>query len=584
NFITYLELRPNASPADVLAKSQRILEDNLPAPLKAMKIQTTLGLQPLPRIHLYSHTEEELSPPGNPAYIRILTLIAVFILLLAGINFVTLSTARAGRRAKEVGIRKVLGAERRRLIVQFLGESVLLSALSLAAAIGLIYLFLPVFNRLIAQTLSFQPFQNGFVLPGLLGLALVVGLLAGLYPALVLSGFSPQAALKSHAGAGGARRFLRRVLVTFQYVISIALICCTLTVHNQLRFLKNYDLGYAKDQLVEFPLAGQLARKPDVFKAEVLKIPGVDKATLVSSVPLRDNSETIFTFEGAAAGDRQVLPRVFTDVDYLPAMGLTLAAGRNFDTNLPTDKDAVILNETLVRRLGWTDPVGKSVKMTDINDNREFHDVALTVIGVVKDYHFESLHTPLRGQVILNRNQDLGTLLVKLRADAIPSTMKDAERIWKSLEPSRPFGYTFQSQNFDRLYRTDLRLGQVFIFFTLPALFVAGLGLFGLAAFTAEQRTKEIGIRKVLGASVANIMTLLTRDFVRWVLLANAIAWPVAYLAMKSWTRSFAYRADFNPFLFLAAGAAALLLAILTVSLRTLKASTSNPSQSLRHE
>jgi putative ABC transport system permease protein len=584
DYLTYLELRPGVNPVDVLPKFQQIYNDKTPEQLKALKIKEILGLQPLTRIHLNSRTEEEIAVPGNPAYIRLLTLIAFFILLLAGINFVTLSTARAGRRAKEVGVRKVLGAERRRLICQFLGESVLLSLFSLAAAVGLIYLLLPLFNRLIVQNLSFRPFQSGAVLLGLLGLALVVGLLAGLYPALVLSGFSPQKTLKSQTGSGRERRLLRHGLVTFQYVVSIALICCTLIVQDQLRYLKNYNLGYNKDQLVEFELSGQLRLKRDVFKAEVLLIPGVEKASLNGTALMRDRNETLFVFEGAAAGDRQVLPRVFADADYLPTLGASLAAGRNFDRNMPTDRDTVILNETLVRRLGWTEPLGKTVKMLDTNEGEKFVELPYTVVGVVKDYFFESLHAPLRGQVIVNRDQDFTVLLVKLRADALPTALGAIQQVWKKFEPERPFEYAFVSETFDRLYRADQRLGKVFFAFTLLALFVAGLGLFGLAAFTAERRTKEIGIRKVLGASVANIMALLTRDFVRWVLLANVIAWPVAYLAMKSWTRSFAYRADFNPFLFLAAGAAALILAILTVSLRTLKTSTSNPSHSLRYE
>jgi len=585
NFPTYLELRPGASIADLIPKFQKVLEDNLPAAIKALNVKTELGLTPLPRIHLYSQSENEFIPPGNPAYIRILTLISFFILLLAGINFVTLSTARAGRRAKEIGIRKVLGAERRRLIAQFLGESVMLSLISLTAAIGLIYLLLPVFNRLIAQNLSFQPFQGIFVLLGLLGLALAVGLLAGIYPALVLSGFSPQSTLKSQTGAGRKRGILRGGLVTFQYVVSIALICCTLIVHEQLRFLRNYDLGYDKDQLAAIPLVvGPNAERPEVLKSEVLKIPGVERAVLCDSVPARDNNETIFRFEGVAAGDRQVLPRVKTDGDYLSTLGLTLAAGRDFDKTRPADRTAVLLNETLVRKLGWTEPLGKTIHMTDTDDKMGFTETPLTVIGVVKDFNFESLHTPLRGQVILNQDKDFSTLLVKLRANAIQETMTRLGRVWKSLEPNRPFTYVFLSENFDRLYRTDQRLGQVFIFFTLLALFVAGLGLFGLAAFTAERRTKEIGIRKVLGASISDIIGLLTRDFVRFVLLANLIAWPVAYVAMKSWTRSFAYRAEFNPLLFAGAGAAALLLAVLTVGLRTVKTSTANPVKSLRYE
>jgi putative ABC transport system permease protein len=585
NFKTYVELRPGVSPADMLPRFQKALDDNTdPALKKNMNITTTLGLISLKGIHLRSQAEDEIVPPGNPAYIRILALIAFFILLLAGINFVTLSTARAGRRAREIGILKVLGAERRRLVGQFLGESVLLSCLSLSAAIGIIYLLLPLFNRLISQDLSFQPFRNGAVLLGLLGLAVVIGLLAGIYPALVLSGFTPQRTLKANAGPGRERRFLRNGLVTFQYSVSIALICCTLIVQSQLKYLRTYDLGFNRDQLVEIPLAGQTAARSTVFKTEVLNIPGVEQAAVCSSSPYRVDGETLFRFEGAPSGDRQVLPVVETDGDYLPTLGLSLAAGRNFDPDRPADQTAALINQTLARKIGWDDPLGKTILMTDVNENREFIENPLTVIGVVKDYHFESLHTPLRGQIILFRPQSGGTLLAKIRVGAVPASLAGMERAWKALEPGRPFSSTFLSEAFDRLYRTEQRLGRVFVFFTLLALFVAGLGLFGLAAFTAERRTKEIGIRKVLGASAVQIAGLLSREFVRWVLLANLIAWPAAYLAMRSWSRSFPYRAGFNPLLFAAAGAAALLLAALTVSLRTVKTSTANPVSSIRNE
>ncbi|MBN1937963.1 MAG: ABC transporter permease [Candidatus Aminicenantes bacterium] len=585
NFKTYVELRPGAAPAALLPRFQEALDDNAdPAMKESMNITTTLGLTPLKRIHLHSHAEDEIVPPGNPAYIRILALIAFFILLLAGINFVTLSTARAGRRAKEIGIRKVLGAERRRLVGQFLGESVLLSCLSLSAAIGIIYFLLPLFNRLIAQDLSFQPFRNGIVLIGLLGLAVVIGLLAGIYPALVLSGFTPQRTLKANTGPGRERRFLRNGLVTFQYAVSIALICCTLIVYHQLKFLRTYDLGYNRNQLVEVPLLGQTAGRSDIFKAEVLKIPGVQQAAICSASPYAVGGETLFRFEGAPAGDRQVLPLVETDCDFLPTLGLSLAAGRNFDRERPADQTAALINQTLARKTGWDNPLGKTIYMTDVDENREFIETPVTVIGVVKDYHFESLHTPLRGQIILNRPARGSNLLVKLREEAIPASLAGMERAWKALEPNRPFGSKFLSEAFDRLYRTEQRLGQVFIFFTLLALFVAGLGLFGLAAYTAERRTREIGIRKILGASAVQIAGMLSREFVRWVLLANLLAWPAAYLAMRTWSASFPYRPGFNPLLFVAAGTAALLLAALTVSLRTMKTSRATPVKSLRYE
>ncbi len=580
--ITYIELHPKASAADLLPKFQALYKERTPDAIKALNIREVLDLQPLTRIHLGSRTNEEISPPGNPAYVRILALIAAFILLLAGINFVTLSTARAALRAKEVGIRKVLGAERRRLILQFLGESVFLSLISLAAALGLMILLLPLFNHLLLQNLSLRLLQEGAVRLGLLGMALAVGILAGIYPSLVLSGFSPLSTMRSPMIPGRGRSFARNGLVVFQYVVSIALICCTLIVRDQLRFLRNYDLGFERNRLVEIPILG--TDKMAAFKAELLRFPGVETAALCGAVPTEVNGETIFTFEGASAGDRQVLPRVDTDGSYLPTVGLKLAEGRDFDQDRPGDRDAAILNETLVRQLGWKSPLGRRIKMLTTNEKDEFIDIPLTVIGVVKDYHFESLHAALRGQVIINRKEDIGRILLRLRAEGIPRTLAGIERLWKSFDSKRPFEYTFLSETFERMYRAEERLGRVLFSFTLLAFFVAGLGLFGLAAFSAERRTKEICIRKVLGASVSGIMARLAGDFLRWVLLANLVAWPAAYLAMQNWRISFPYRAGFNPLLFLAAGAMAAFLAVLTVSLKTAKASRANPVHALRYE
>jgi putative ABC transport system permease protein len=511
-------------------------------------------------------------------------MIALFILILAGINFVNLSTARAVRRAKEVGVRKVLGAERRRLVVQFLGESVLLCVLSLTVAVGLIYLILPLFNQLITPSLSFLPFQSGFILTALLGMAVLVGLLAGLYPAFVLARYGPRDALKPASSPKRGRRLFRNVLVTFQYVISIALVCCTLIIQSQLQYVKNYDAGFKKEQVVDIPLLYQFADKRGVFKDEVARLTGVESASLCASPPGRVDQENLFRFEGSAENDRLVLPTVDTDGDYLKTLGLSLAAGRDFSKDLATDAKAVILNETLVRDLGWDNPLGKTVKMIEGDPDRQFIEVSYTVIGVVRDYNFESLHAPIRGLVILNLNRSIESLLVKLRTGNLPATLKEIESVAKTIEPNRPFRAVFLSESFDQMYRSEERMGKIFVSFALLALFVAGLGLFGLAAYTAESRTKEVGIRKTLGASVPSVILLLTKEFVRWVLLANVIAWPIAFFSMNKWLQNFAYRAGFNPFLFLAAGALALVLAVAAVGLKTAGAAAANPVRSLRYE
>jgi len=586
NYATYILLEGNPSLEEITQKYNSLLMANIPDQFKQLGAEVEIFLQPMHSIHLHSHLEGEMEPPGNPAFIRILTTIALFILLIACINFMNLSTAQSSRRAREVGMRKVLGAHRGKLIGQFLGESLLLSFISLVIAIILIYVLLPVFNQLVSKDLVFNPAQNGIILLGLIGITVLAGLLAGTYPAFFLSAFIPLEVLKSRFKAGKGHRFFRNGLVSLQYVISITLIISTFVIFYQLHHVKNRDLGFNKEQVVVFSLRGQVNQKHDVFKNEILRLPGVAGAACSSTVPSRGRSETMFSFEGIDQ-KKQVLPIMEIDADYLETMDMKLSAGRNFSQDHPSDNKAMILNETLVQHLGWVDPLGKTVSMTDLAEagspEKGFIEVPYTVIGVVKDFHFESLHEKIRGH-LMKLSGEVSRISVKLRPGTIAGSLQSIENIWKELEPTHPFSYVFLDESFDRLYRSEQRMGQIFTSFTLMAIFISCLGLFGLASFTADQRTKEIGIRKVLGASVSNVVVLLSRDFTKWVILANVVAWPVAYLVMNKWLQNFAYRISMGVWMFVLSGVIALIIALLTVSTKALKAAVANPADSLRYE
>lgn len=579
---TYLELSDGVQIRDLEDKYYHFMWAHIPDQIKKLGVNIDLFLQPLTKIHLYSHLEEELEPPGNLEYIRIFTAIALFILLIAGINFVNLSTACSSKRAKEVGMRKVLGAHRGRLAAQFLGESIIISLFSLAAAVVLISLWLPLFNRFIMKELTFHPFQDWGIGLGMLGIALLVGVLAGAYPALYLSSFGPLEAIKSRFRAGRGHKFFRSGLVSFQYIISIVLTFCTLVVFYQLNHVKNYNLGFNHEQMAVVYLQGQIQEKNHIFKNKLLGIPSVIKAAGSTTLMGMGSNETYFRFEGHPQGDKQVLPYMDIDEDFLDTYGIKLIAGRNFSRKHLTDKNAVILNETLVDRLGWENPIGKTVRMTEM-ENREFVEVSYSVIGVISDFHFESLHQKIRGH-ILRFTDDFYRISVKLRPESIPATLRSMENVWKELEPKYPFNYSFLDDTFDRFYRTEQHLGEIFMAFALIAVFIACLGLFGLASFSTEQRTKEIGIRKVLGASASRVVLLLSRDFTRWVLLANVIAWPVAYIVMHRWLANFSYRINLSWWLFIVSGLLALIIALVTVSFHTFKAATINPADSLRYE
>ena len=581
NYMTYIQLAGKPDVVTAAKKYYDLLMANMPDQFKSLGAKISIFLQPLRSIHLNSHLEGELEPPGNPAFIRVLVTIALFILLIACINFMNLSTAHSARRAKEVGLRKILGAERKKLIAQFLGESLLLSLISLVLALGLIVLLLPVFNRLLVRSLSLNGLPGGGLLLGLGGIALFVGLAAGAYPALFLSSFGPLEALKSRFKAGRAHGFLRSGLVTMQYIISIALIFSTLVIHSQLGFVKNFDLGFNKDRVIEIGLRGGIARGLEAFKNELLGLPGVAKAGWSSG--LNNTNETIFSFEGAGT-EKPVLPIMDVGPGFMDVLEIKLAAGRNFSPDNPSDKKALIINETLARQIGWKDPLGKIVKMTDVDEKKNFVEVPYTVIGVIRDFHFASLHEKVRGQLLRMSDDNISALYVKVRPQGLPDTLKSIEGIWRKMEPAYPFRYSFLDDAFDKLYRTEIRMGQIFIGLTLIAIFVASLGLLGLASFNVEQRTKEIGIRKVLGASIPRVVLLLSKEFSKWVLLANVIAWPIAYLAMSRWLRAFAYRIEIGPWMFLASGAVALAIALLTISAKTVRAAASNPVYSLRYE
>lgn len=483
-------------------------------------------------------------------------------------------------------MRKVLGAHRGKLIGQFIGESLLMSFLSLFIAIILIYVLLPVFNHLVSKDLVFNPAQNGIILLGLVGITVLVGFLAGAYPAFFLSSFVPLEVLKSRFKAGKRHRFFRDGLVSLQYIISITLIISTFVIFYQLHHVKNRDLGFDKEQIAVISLRGQVSQKHDVFKNEILRLPGVISAACSSTVPSRGLSETMFSFEGIGQ-KKQVFPIMEIDPDYLETMDMQLVAGRGFSLDHPSDNKAMILNETLVQHLGWDEPVGKTVAMMDLadadNPQKGFIEIPYTVIGVIRDFHFESLHEKIRGHLMKMSGQ-VNRISVKIRPGSISETLQSIEKIWKNLEPAHPFPFVFLDESFDRLYRSEQRMGQIFISFTVMAIFISCLGLFGLASFTADQRTKEIGIRKVLGASVSNVVVLLSRDFTKWVILANGIAWPAAYLVMNKWLQNFAYRISLEIWMFVLSGVIALIIAILTVSTKAVKAAVANPVDSLRYE
>ena len=542
-------------------------------------------LQPLTDIHLYSDLDIELEANGDIRYVYIFSLIALFLLLIACVNFVNLSTARSAGRAKEVGIRKTLGSARQQLIVQFLVEAILVSFLALLLAVLIAELALPFFNELAGKQLVVHYFQSWYFLPLLIVLVVIIGGLAGGYPAFFLSAFRPASVLKGRLSSGMSGGWLRNGLVVLQFGISIVLITSTVVIYQQLNHIHSKKIGYDKEHVVVVHNAYSLGKQAEAFKQEALRQPGVTAATLTGYLPANSFSFTnnsIFPDKNPSSDHTTTLPWFFVDHDYVPTMGMKMVSGRNFSRDFATDSVALIINQTAARYFfDDENPVGKELSTFKGGPNDGFN--TYTVVGVVADFHYSTLREKIKPMVMALGNHR-GALSLRVQPEQVATTLATLKEEWGRFVPDSPFEYSFLDERYDDMYQSEQKLGTIFVVFCSLAIFIACLGLFGLSAYTAEQRTKEIGVRKVLGASVGSLVLMFSRDFTKLVLIALLVAVPVAYWLMNRWLDDFAYRITLGIGTFVIAGGLALVIAWFTIGFQSVRAAVANPVDSLRSE
>ncbi len=576
NLATYVLLPKTHDRVAVAGKITDLFHDTLK---ESWKIDFAFELFPLKDLYfspvLYGHQ-------GNKPMVYVFMAIAVFILIIACVNFLNLSTARASFRAKEVGIKKVVGSTRRRLVTQFLGESVLFSLISFVAAIGLAATFLPEFNKLTQRSFTMDYFWKPQVLFIFIGGAVLVGILAGIYPAFYMSAFRPVAALKGDRAKGVKSAGFRKVLISFQFAISIILIFATSVVLKQLHYIKNKDLGFQKEHIVYMEIARNrsIRDNKEAFKNGLMQHPKIHNVTYSQGRP-----GLVYNWEGFEyKGERSGYAIFTVDPDYFDVYGLEIIAGRNFSRDMSTDHlRTCLLNETAVRTLELKEPVGTILHHDNLGGS-SFPVNDVEVIGVVKDFHYQTLRYPIQPQMFGWNDPWLWMISVKISSENVPAAIAHIEKTWQEFSPEFPFDFHFVDDLVESQYQNEERLAKTIGYFAGLGIFIACLGLFGLAAFMAEQRTKEIGVRKVLGASVGGILLLLSREFSKWVVVANIVAWPLVYLAMNKWLADFAYRTDIGVWPFVLSAVLALLIAMTTVSYQCIKAATANPIDSLRYE
>ncbi|HEX6982448.1 MAG TPA: ABC transporter permease [Balneolaceae bacterium] len=572
-FPTYLLLRSDASASELEKKLPALLQDRAKS---HYFISTKYQLEPLSRIYLHSPADNELGPSGDIRYVYIFITVAIMVLLVASANYMNLATASAGRRAREVGVRKTAGASRIELAWQFLGESLLFCIIAGILALGFVQVLLPIVEQLAGISLS-----TGFIgHPTFIAVfsitILIVGLFSGAYPALVLSAFYPRKVLMGDTQTGLGSAFVRKGMVVFQFAVSVLMLISAAVVWLQLDFIQDKQLGLNAEHVIVIPLQGAFStEKAETFKQELLQSPQVTAASISTTIPTKGTPS--FSVEAEGYDGNLSMIQFDVDVDYLETLGIKLKTGRQLSAQRPTDlKEAVLLNEVAVAELGWKDPVGKTISFGGQDPQ--------TVIGVVENFHFTSFHEKIAPIFIRHYQRWVAYTAVKINTNELKQALEQIEQIWLQFAPNYPFDYFFLNEAFEQLYRSEHRIARIFTIFFCIAIFIACLGLFGLAAYASERRTKEIGIRKVMGATVSNIVSLLSKDFLKLVLIGFVIAVPIAWYFMQQWLQDFAYRIEIGFGIFLLAGALALFIALATVSWQSIRAALANPVDSLRSE
>lgn len=590
-FYTYIKLKPGTDAGALEAKFQDAIKKEVHPKTKPGGVVYLPFLQKLENIHLQSADFEfDIAKRGNESYVKGLSIIALFVLVIACFNFINLATARSLRRAKEIGVRKVVGADRRQLIIQFTGETIMLAITAVVLATAATMMIIPALNNFTGKNISFNPFTNPLIGLSILAGGILVGILAGIYPALVLSGFQPVKVLKGIKMQGQGSRgtaWLRQGLVVIQFALSALLIVCTIVVYRQMNYLHNKNLGFNNQQVVYFRIQGTVGDNLEAFKQELKKHSGVKAVTTGYGLPGDQFAGDGVIIPGKD-GDKRVASNVFIgDHDYLKTLGMQIIAGRDFSRAITTDeKEAFIINETAVKEFGFDTPekaLGQRVHWDKWIPDSANPVKKGRVIGVIKDFHYKSLHEKVAASVIQIYPVNF-KIAAKLETATLKQTIGYINTTWKKFSPEFPLDYKFMDATYGAMYEAEDKLSSLLTIFTIMAIFVGCMGLFGLAAFNAEQRTKEISIRKILGASSVSIVQLLSKTFLKPVLIASLIAFPVAWYAMNQWLEEFPYRAEITWWIFGMAAIVAIVIALLTVSVQAIKAAFSNPVKNLRTE
>lgn len=575
----YVLVKPGADIHKLETEIRSIEIKNYPPSMTEGGNYLNIVLTPLFDIHLKSTSHGELNPGGNIQYIYIFSAIALFILLIACVNFINLSTARSANRSKEVGIRKVLGSSRKMLVAQFLSESMLVTFISAIIALTLVWMILPVFNQIADTNINLTTASLSWFVPTLAGVVLIIGLIAGAYPAFYLSAFKPILVLKGKLASGFKRSFLRGFLVVFQFSISIFLIIGTLVIYKQLSFIHNKDLGFTRSQMLVIKNTNLLGDQAKIFKQNLKQLPGIEDVTMSTYLPTGKERNMTGLFPELPIDIKQdVLSEFWTvDEDYLKTLNIQLIAGRNFSNQMASDSSALIVNEAFQKKFGFKDALNKTV-YRDSYGIQPYH-----IIGVVKDFNFSSLRDNIK-PLALVFGVDNGAITAKVKTTNLPVLMSRIENKWKDISANQQFNYSFMNDDFDASYRSEQHVQQIFFSFTVLAILIACLGLFGLAAYAAEQRNKEIAIRKVIGANTSNIIKILFSDFIKLVGISILIASPIGWYTMNKWLEDFAYRINISWMIFFIAGALAIVIALITISFHAIKAAVANPVKNLRTE